>query len=62
MFKIIIMALLIFIGMVGYDNITDKAHPRTAGTAEGQQARKIRRYGAFHQPAASQGGMALART
>lgn len=65
MFKIIIMALLIFIGMVGYDNITDKAQPttpHTAGTAEGQQARKIRRYGAFHQPAASQGGMALART
>ena len=25
MFKIIIMALLIFIGMVGYDNLTDKA-------------------------------------
>lgn len=65
MFKIIIMALLIFIGMVGYDNITDKAQPTTPVQQEQQKVskhEKSSRYGAFHQPAASQGGMALART
>ena len=36
MFKIIIMALLIFIGMVGYDNITDKAQPTTPVQQEQQ--------------------------
>ena len=37
MFKIIIMALLIFIGMVGYDNITDKAQPTTPVQQEQQK-------------------------
>ena len=38
MFKIIIMALLIFIGMVGYDNITDKAQPTTPVQQEQQKS------------------------
>ena len=40
MFKIIIMALLIFIGMVGYDNITDKAQPTTPVQQEQQKISK----------------------
>ena len=40
MFKIIIMALLIFIGMVGYDNITDKAQPTTPVQQEQQKVSK----------------------
>lgn len=40
MFKIIIMALLIFIGMVGYDNITDKAQPTTPIQQEQQKVSK----------------------
>ena len=40
MFKIIIMALLIFIGMVGYDNIKDKAQPTTPVQQEQQKISK----------------------
>lgn len=40
MFKIIIMALLIFIGMVGYDSITDKAQPTTPVQQEQQKVSK----------------------
>ena len=40
MFKIIIMALLIFIGMVGYDNITDKSQPTTPIQQEQQKTSK----------------------
>ena len=40
MFKIIIMALLIFIGMVGYDNITDNAQPTTPIQQEQQKVSK----------------------